>query len=75
MQIRGQVVRHAVARGSKSARKALLLRSGSTEYLLRRQGGNAYRDETLEALVGKTIEAEGTLHERELFLTAWRVVE
>lgn len=74
MQIRGEVVRHSVARGSKSARLAVLLRSGGREYLLRRSGGD-YRDAVLEALVGKTIEAEGTLHESELFLTDWRVLD
>ncbi|MDX2171130.1 MAG: hypothetical protein SF182_28940 [Deltaproteobacteria bacterium] len=74
MRIRGEVVRHRVARGSKSARTAVLLRSGEREYLLRRPGG-AYRDEALEALVGKTIDAEGEVRAAELFLTAWRVVD
>jgi len=75
MRFRGEVVRHAVARGSKSARAAVLLRTAGREYLLRRQGGHPFRDPVLDALVGHTIAGEGTLHDHVLIMESWRVVE
>jgi hypothetical protein len=74
MQLRGQVVRHAVARGSKSARAAVLLRTADGEYLLRRAGGQPLHDPALAALVGHTIECEATLHEHVVIMSSWRIV-
>jgi hypothetical protein len=74
MQFRGQVVRHAVARGSKSARSAVLLRTADGEYVLRREGGHPMRDPALDALVGHTIECEATLHEYVVIMSSWRIV-
>jgi hypothetical protein len=76
MQFRGEVVRHAVARGSKSARPAVLLRTADREYVLRRQGGNPFHDPVLDALVGHTIAGEGTLHDDHvLIMSTWHMVD
>jgi hypothetical protein len=74
MMFRGDVVRQTVARGSKSERAAVLLRTADGEYVLRRQGGHPLRDTQLEALVGHTIEGEGVVRDYVLILSSWRVV-
>ena len=61
-QITGTVLRAPVATGSKSERVAVVLRNkGGGQHILRRVGGNAFRDQALEALVGKTISGTGCL--------------
>jgi hypothetical protein len=63
MKVRGKVVRKPIAQGSKSEREAVVLvTSEGAEYVLRRLGGNPFRDPELDALVGKAIEVEGNLH-------------
>ncbi|HEV8436915.1 MAG TPA: hypothetical protein VGT40_02370 [Methylomirabilota bacterium] len=67
-------MRRRVARGSKSERVAVLLRTRGREYVLRREGGHPLRDPTLEELIGKTIECEGSIHEYVLIMSRWHVV-
>jgi hypothetical protein len=49
----------------------LVLSTGQGEYVLRRLGGNAFQEPGLEALVGKRIRGEGTLHGYTFILSSW----
>jgi hypothetical protein len=74
-RFRGKVVSKLTSKGSKSERMAVQLDTGEELYILRRRGGNPFRDEVLEELVGKTIDARGRLRGQTLFLEEWREVE
>jgi hypothetical protein len=74
VRYRGEVVRRDVARGSKSERSAVLLRTGAGNFVPRREGGHPFRDDVLDALVGKTIECEGVAHEYLLVISSWQVI-
>jgi hypothetical protein len=74
MQFRGQVVKKPFAVGSKSERRAVKLVTDQGEYVLRREDGNPLADPVLDALVGKTIECEGTVYGYTLIVSAWREV-
>ena len=74
-RFRGKVVSKLTSKGSKSERMAVQLDTGDELYILRRRGGNPFRDEVLEELVGKTIEARGRLRGQTLFLEEWNEVE
>jgi hypothetical protein len=75
MNFRGRVVVQSVARGSKSERTAVMLKTPQQDYVLRREGGNPFRDPELDDLVGHTIEGEGILHDYVLIMSKWRIVE
>ena len=75
MRYRGEVLRHTVARGSKSERRAVTLRTERGEFVLRREDGHPFRDPVLDDLVGKTIECEGTVDDHLLIMSSWRVVD
>jgi hypothetical protein len=45
------------------------------ELILRRAGGNAFRDETLEALVGKTITGTGIVAGQTFIMQNWTVTK
>src|SRR4051812_14756084 len=62
MLFTGHVVKKSFGQGSKSQRNAVLLVTDDGEYVLRRQGGNAFHDPQLEGLVGKSIRCQGVLH-------------
>ncbi len=68
----GKVVQEAVSPGSKSERQAVQLVTDQGRFLLRRRGGNPFRDKVLEELVGKQIVASGRLRGNALFLDDWR---
>ena len=72
MQAQGRVVSKPVAVGSKSEREAVVLQTGADEYILRRAGGNPFHDPQLAQLVGKEIEATGTLHGYTLIMSQWK---
>jgi hypothetical protein len=56
----GTVTRAHVAQGSKSEHLGVVLRTATgEEFVLRRRGGNAFRDEALDRLVGATITGVG----------------
>jgi hypothetical protein len=74
MQLRGKVVRKTVAIGSKSEHAAVVLVTADAEYVLRRSGGNAFADPELDALVGETIRASGTLHGYTFLVDSWERV-
>ena len=71
MRMRGRVLKKPFAVGSKSEREAVVFSTGQGEYVLRRLGGNAFQDPELEALVGKCIRGEGTLHGYTFILERW----
>ena len=74
MRLRGRVVRAQTATGTKSERVAVRLVTEAGEFVLRRRGGNAFRDPALEALVGQTIACEGIVHGNTVITTSWDVV-
>jgi len=71
MQIKGQVIKEVVAKGSKSERPAVLLDTGKKQYVLRRPGENPYSDPTLDDLVGKSISATGDVTGITFILSDW----
>jgi hypothetical protein len=75
MKITGEVVRRRVAIGSKSEHEAVLLVDASgRSYILRRRGGNPFRDPELDRLVGSRVECEGTVIDDALIATSIVVV-
>ncbi len=71
MQLTGQVIKKPFGVGSKSEHIAVQLVTDQGEYVLRRRGGNPFRDEELEKLVGKTISAEGEIMNYTFLMTSW----
>lgn len=68
----GLVSRKPVAPGSKSERAAVvLLTPDGGEFILRRMGGNAFRDPQLDALVGSSIAADGYVDGQTFIMTKW----
>jgi hypothetical protein len=73
-QITGTVIRTKIAPGSKSDHVGVVLRTGEgDEYVLRRVGGNAFRDPALERLVGSTITGIGLVSGRNFIMKDWTV--
>ena len=72
MTFRGRVERRRVGRGSKSEHDAVVLATDDGVYVLRRRGGHAFEDPTLDGLVGKALEFEGQLLDNTLHVTSWR---
>ena len=70
----GSVVRRPFGVGSKSERDAILLVTKDKEYVLRRQGGNAFHDSELERLVGKQIQCTGVVTGYTLLVSECAVV-
>ena len=67
VQLSGKVVMKKTSEGSKSERNAVLLQTENKSYILRKMGGNPFRDISLEILAGKSITATGIV-DRNLFL-------
>jgi hypothetical protein len=57
----GSVVKRPFGVGTKSEHDAIMLVTKDGEYVLRRQGGNAFRDPALEKLVGKKVQVTGNV--------------
>jgi len=57
----GKVIRRRVSAGSKSDRDAVLLSTADGDYILRRRGGNPFRDAALDRWVGSTVRATGEI--------------
>lgn len=60
--ISGMIIAKQAAAGSKSDREAIYLQTKDSLYLLRRLGGNPFRDGTLLDLKGKTVTVTGILN-------------
>lgn len=70
----GSVVKRPFGVGSKSERDAILLVTNDKEYVLRRQGGNAFSDSELEQLVGKQVQCTGIVTGYTLLVSRCAVV-
>lgn len=76
LHVTGRVIRQAVAKGSKSERDAVMLETASGEaFVLRRQGGPAFGDTALDALVGHSIAADGVGLGQLLIMRDWRSLD
>jgi hypothetical protein len=74
MEYTGRVVRRPFAVGSKSERNAVILVTDAGQYVLRRQGGNPFRDPELDRLVGQTIRCSGFVRDYTLIMSEWSPV-
>ena len=75
-RITGTVARTRIAAGSKSDHVGVILRADDgKEYVLRRSGGNAFRDDELEKLVGKAITGTGLVASHTFILDSWTLKE
>ncbi len=63
----GQVERQVVAKGTKSERAALVLRTPAGDFVLRRVGGSPFQDPELEKFLGQTVHAEGEIYNGNTF--------
>ena len=70
----GTVEKRRFGKGSKSERDAIFLVTADGDYVLRRQGGNAYHDPDLERLVGKQIRCTGIVTGYTLLVSDFAVV-
>ncbi|HKD67915.1 MAG TPA: hypothetical protein VKB84_13805 [Candidatus Binataceae bacterium] len=67
----GKVTKKSFGKGSKSEHNAVYLETDTGDFVLRRQGGNPFRDPQLEQLVGKTIHCRGEARGYTLVITDW----
>ena len=67
----GTVTHAVVSPGSKSERRAVVLDTDGQRYVLRRLGGNPFKDTVLDSLVGKRLRAVGDVHGSSFVLTDW----
>lgn len=74
MELRGKVVKEAFGQGTKSERLAVQLVTPAGKYVLRRAGGNAFKDPILEELVGKTIVGTGVVQGYVFIMSEWKEV-
>jgi hypothetical protein len=70
----GSVVKRPFGVGSKSERDAILLVTKDKDYVLRRQGGNAFFDPALEKLVGKQVRCTGVVTGYTLLVSDYAVI-
>lgn len=59
--IRGEVSEGKYGEGSKSERRALFIDTQQGRFILRRKGGPAFADESLEHYLGRAVECDGFL--------------
>jgi hypothetical protein len=76
VELSGVVTRGRVGEGSKSDRDAVTLKSddGAT-YVLRKQGGPSFGDESLDSLVGSALTINGLTVGDTLIMKSWRAKE
>ena len=70
-EIKGRVIKELFGKGSKSEHLAVILDTGKKRYVLRRQGGNPFGDQALDALVGKHIVASGNVTGYTFLMSDW----
>lgn len=68
----GLVVKRQFGAGSKSDREAVILETGDESLVLRREGGNAFSDHDLDALVGCRIRGVGRRAGYTFIMSSWR---
>ena len=71
MTFQGLVVWKLFGKGSKSEHIAVSLETPTETWMLRRLGGNAFRDSELDVLVGKRLTCQGTLVGSTILMTHW----
>ena len=72
MTLTGQVVKRPIALGSKSEHEAVMLEvADGQQFVLRRLGGNAFRDPVLDDLVTKRITGQGDLRGSTFLMREW----
>lgn len=71
MELTGKIIKRPFGKDSKSEHEAIVLDTGQEQYVLRRRGGNPFRDPELEKLIGKTIRARGDLTGYTFLMTDW----
>ena len=71
MELSGLVIKEVVGKGSKNEHDAVLLEAKDGKYVLRRRGGNPFRDPELDELVGKRIRANGVLTGYTFVMNDW----
>jgi hypothetical protein len=70
------VTQARISPGSKSEHWGLVLRTArGDEFILRRAGGNAFCDETLDALVGAKITGTGIVAGQTFIMHDWTVTK
>lgn len=67
-ELTGKVILKTFGEGSKSKHEAIYLETANGSYVLRRQGGNPFKDPFLFKLEGKKVTARGVLN-KYVFLT------
>lgn len=70
----GKVTIKGFGQGSKSEHQAVYLETDAGEFVLRRQGGNPFRDPQLEDLAGKNIQCTGVIVDYVLYITEWHEI-
>jgi hypothetical protein len=76
VELSGLVTRGSVGGASKSARDAVTLQGeDGTTYVLRKQGGPAFGDDTLDSLVGSALTVNGLAVGDTLIMKSWRAKE
>ena len=73
VELSGRVIKQIIGKGTKSEHDAVLLETKDGNYVLRRRGGNPFRDPELDALVGQRIRANGVLTAYTFVMTDWAV--
>jgi hypothetical protein len=73
--VKGIVSRGTVDSGSRSEREAVVLNTlqGDT-YVLRRLGSVAFGDNSMDGLIGKTIQTDGLAKGSTLIIRDWKVL-
>ena len=67
----GKVTKKPFGKGSKSESEAIFLETEEGKFVLRRKGGNPFRDPELQKLVGKTIRCNGLARDYVLKISDW----
>ena len=68
----GQVIEEQYAVGSKSEYMAVMIElADGQKFLLRRPGGNPFKDNIIHSLVGDEISCNGEIRGNVLFITNW----
>ncbi|HSD38199.1 MAG TPA: hypothetical protein VLC92_11870 [Rhodocyclaceae bacterium] len=71
----GEVSAGMHGEGSKSEHRALFIETPKGRFILRRKGGPAFADATLECYLGHTVECDGFLLGSTLLCEQIRIVE
>ncbi len=74
VQLTGKVTTGNFSKGSKSEHDAIYLETEKGSFVLRRKGENPFEDPVLKKLIGKTISANGMIHNKIFFVSDVKVV-